>query len=241
MRFHLLILFFLYAAKLSTIKGSAPHVPVPVEPHLAKLGLGPTGTRDVYQPAKSCKCVAKRSQGPVQSALRNSKASQFIGGGMVGRVFATTFQGQKAVIKITRRGAPGGSRKQIEEEVIYLRAVNQFLGWGRNADNSIFYIVMRDMGRPYQAIKPQIPANQAEELIHQAIARYEQEFHMANKDLNLGNFVFHKVGGVWRAEIIDWANGDRLDGARILSAGEPEVVQEYDPDDHVQGCGCVVV
>ncbi|KNZ73241.1 hypothetical protein J132_08009 [Termitomyces sp. J132] len=183
MRFHLLILFFLYAAKLSTIKGSAPHVPVPVpvEPHLAKLGLGPTGTRDVYPPAKSCKCVTKRSQGPVQSALRNSKASQFIGGGMVGRVFATTFQGQKAVIKITRRGAPGGSLEQIKKEVIYLKTVNQFFGWGRNADNSIFYIVMRDMGRPYQAIKPRIPENQVNGLIEDAIERYERDFHMVNE------------------------------------------------------------
>ncbi|KAG5335231.1 hypothetical protein C0989_001753, partial [Termitomyces sp. Mn162] len=168
-------------AKLSTIKGSAPHAPVPVEPHLAKLVLGPTGTRDVYQPANSCKCVAKRSQGPVQSALRNSKASQFIGGGMVGRVFATTFQGQKAVIKITRRGAPGGSLEQIEKEVIHLKTVNQFFGWGRNADNSIFYIVMRDMGRPYQAIKPRIPENQVNGLIEDAIERYERDFHMVNE------------------------------------------------------------
>ncbi|KAG6855613.1 hypothetical protein H0H87_000269 [Tephrocybe sp. NHM501043] len=169
MQLNILTLFFLLYAVAA----------VPVN-STVKNSLAPKGsTTGKGAPQKGCPpCVKKREQhGPVASALLATKS--LIGKGDFGQAWSTKFNGQDAVIKVMH--TPEAAK--VEHEVRCLKAVKQFLGWGRTADSSHFYIVMHNMGKPLLVAAPL--ADGALDDIHEirklqsaAKSHYEKTYHM---------------------------------------------------------------
>ncbi|KAG6910732.1 hypothetical protein DXG01_008263 [Tephrocybe rancida] len=195
-----------------------PKVPTePVEPP-----KGPA--KPPVKPKPKPHCTKKRADNPVDEAA-HGRTTQ-LGYGNTAFVYKTTFEGKDAVIKVIDASRPGGSEESVKKEVTNLKTVDQLFGWGEKKTDKghFFYLVMHNMGT--SAAKTGLTEAELGKIVGEAKKRYQDQYHMDNRDQNPNNFVYRQVNGKWQAEIVDWARASYSGTKPQPAPGTPEAVQD---------------
>jgi hypothetical protein len=187
---------------------------------VSKAGKGSTSR------AAASKQICKRTTATALITALRSVDGPPIGKGQLGTTFRLTkqYEGKAAVVKVIKTKDIGA--EFIKQEIFNLKAVHQFLAWGRRlaseGSEGLDYILMPDMGLMYDKVGGLTKAK-AEELVQVAHTRYKTVNKMAHDDVHLGNAVFKKIGdNQYECHLVDWFFANNVEGPNTYTdPGEP--------------------
>ncbi|KAF8325676.1 hypothetical protein F5887DRAFT_1201430 [Amanita rubescens] len=137
-------------------------------------------------------------KGKVGSKLQESKASSVYH-------LTTRVDNEDVILKVVRGT---GIERMKAGEAWALENVQQLLGWGYTPNEKLFYLFMKNMGVPLSQTGATFANDhqQVEKLQREAEKTYLSRYHLEHDDHDESprNWAFRKVGGEWRAELVDW-------------------------------------